>query len=769
MRFRLVILAYLLLFTQNACAWPVLSGIYGPLFPGPVLNSVAVNFGNLTPSGRGGVRLSAMDNTTLGFHFSGLGLQSPTNTPCALWTVARVSGTAGHWTIPAVNTPEGVAAITPVPSAAGVTAHLNGGPYTFSVNCTDAAGVTAAAPSTLTINIITDAVNIGTADSLSGYAPVGFGNTTGQKIFLSTGTDRSGIRSTFKNACAYVNTVIFTQADVARPAGLMNWEVQNCTNLQIDNITLTGDMRTAPSFSGFFYLNNVSNITMNNDAAILTETTLARTPHSAITLNGATDVTVNNFIGNYVASGITENQLLNTNVTFNNTRFRYFYNNCIFQGSGINFTYNDTYCIAPMRRDALHVDVFQIGDGASPANLSVNRFLSAQADGNAQSQGPPFGGTASSYRGYIDDGTASHLPGNVMTVTTVPTSGKWVNFATVVGAGVAADTVVQSRTTGNGAVGSTYLLATAGLPGGQIVGSPGSPATLYSAPLKNVSLRGLAHAGIANLGLTWTGEQGTSTIREFTQIKVNPQTIYATSFTGTISGTTLTASSVSGIAGIYAAQSLHYTGCNACTKIGHQLTGPVGGAGTYTLTVSETVVSPTAMTGTDDGPFTTGPRFQDGNVDLSIQHSGTMTVRGGFIFDQASFLNGDRTVNCVNPPTACTGPANTTITGLTVGGLTLNGAAAASAVSAASFKNGDPETSLEAISRATWAGMTIDQIFTTVSVALEPKTGGPLDAGSGNWYGAFKQDGTWNDGADVITTESGTTITTEGGNPLTTE
>ncbi len=770
MRFFHALLSVSLLLSNGACAWPRVPGIYGPLFPGPVLNDVSISFGNLTPLNRGGVRLSSLDNTTYGFHFSGLDLMSSTHSPCALWTVTQTGGTAGHWNIPAVNTPEGATAITPVPSSAGVTAHLNGGPYTFNVICTDAAGLTALSSKTLTVSIVTNAVNIGTADSVSaGFAPVGFGGVAGAQVLISTGTDKSNVRSTFKCPNVYTNTVLVTQADVARPAGLLNWEVQNCTNLQIDDITLTGDNRIAPSISGFFYLNNDVNLTMNRDAVIFTEATLGAAVHSDITLNGVTNLTVNDFVGTYAASGITENAVANSDVTFNNTRFRYFYNNCVFQGSGTDFTYNDTYCIAPMRRDALHVDAFQIGDGATPINLAVNRFMVAQADGNAQTQGPPFGGTASVYQGYIDDGTGAHGAGNVLTVTTVPTKAKWVNQATVVGSGTLANTVVQSRTNGTGGVGSTYLLATAGVPGGQIVGSPGSPATLYSSPLVNLSLNGLAYASIANLGLTWAGETGTSAIQSFTDIKVNPQVIYATHFTGTISGTTLTASNVSGIAGIYAAQTVNYSGCNGCTKISVQLTGTPKGAGTYRLTVAETVASPTAMTGTDDGPFTTGPKFQDGNVDLAIMHSGAMSITGGFVFDLATFQNANGTTNCTNPSTACTGPANTTITGLTLGGLTLNGAAAAAAVNVASFKNGNPETSLEAISQATWAGMTIDQIATTLATALEPKTGGPLDAGGGNWYGAFKQDGTWNDGGSPITTEGGSNIKTESGSNLVVE
>lgn len=67
------------------------------------------------------------------------------------------------------------------------------------------------------------------------------------------------------------------------------------------------------------------------------------------------------------------------------------------------------------------------------------------------------------------------------------------------------------------------------------------------------------------------------------------------SFTGSIAATTLTVSAVSAGA-IYPSMQITGTGVTAGTRIVAQLTGTTGGAGTYTVSVSQTVTS-TAMTG----------------------------------------------------------------------------------------------------------------------------------------------------------------------------
>jgi len=67
------------------------------------------------------------------------------------------------------------------------------------------------------------------------------------------------------------------------------------------------------------------------------------------------------------------------------------------------------------------------------------------------------------------------------------------------------------------------------------------------------------------------------------------------SFTGSIATTTLTVSAVSAGA-IYPSMQITGAGVTAGTRIVAQLTGTTGGAGTYTVSVSQTVTS-TAMTG----------------------------------------------------------------------------------------------------------------------------------------------------------------------------
>lgn len=68
------------------------------------------------------------------------------------------------------------------------------------------------------------------------------------------------------------------------------------------------------------------------------------------------------------------------------------------------------------------------------------------------------------------------------------------------------------------------------------------------------------------------------------------------SFTGTIAGTTLTTSAVTGT--IAAGQTISGTGVTAGTKILAQLTGTTGGAGTYTVDQSQTTASATMTVNT---------------------------------------------------------------------------------------------------------------------------------------------------------------------------
>jgi hypothetical protein len=75
----------------------------------------------------------------------------------------------------------------------------------------------------------------------------------------------------------------------------------------------------------------------------------------------------------------------------------------------------------------------------------------------------------------------------------------------------------------------------------------------------------------------------------------NTLTVNATSsFTGSISGTTLTTSSVTNTIGI--GQFITGTGVVPATQILEQLTGTTGGAGTYKLNISQTVTSTTITT-----------------------------------------------------------------------------------------------------------------------------------------------------------------------------
>jgi hypothetical protein len=106
------------------------------------------------------------------------------------------------------------------------------------------------------------------------------------------------------------------------------------------------------------------------------------------------------------------------------------------------------------------------------------------------------------------------------------------------------------------------------------------------------------------------------------------------SFTGAISGTTLTASSVTGTIGL--SQFINGTNVLPYTQILEQLTGTTGGAGTYRLNISQTVGSTTITTITSGvlyvGAVLSGSTITPGTTITGLNAgtggAGTYTVGG---------------------------------------------------------------------------------------------------------------------------------------------
>jgi hypothetical protein len=160
-----------------------------------------------------------------------------------------------------------------------------------------------------------------------------------------------------------------------------------------------------------------------------------------------------------------------------------------------------------------------------------------------------------------------------------------------------------------------------------IVATPGSPSFLLDAGLNDQLKAVPAHAGHLFYtagevggnqpagGLLWRTCNGSNS----TANSVTPGSVYGffepqavgfgdpypggASFSGTISGTSLTAGAVSGPVALDIGAVFTGAGVTAGTKITAQISGPTGGAGTYTVNNSQTV-GPVTMT-TQASPYAT--------------------------------------------------------------------------------------------------------------------------------------------------------------------
>lgn len=97
-------------------------------------------------------------------------------------------------------------------------------------------------------------------------------------------------------------------------------------------------------------------------------------------------------------------------------------------------------------------------------------------------------------------------------------------------------------------------------------------------------------------------------------------------FTGSIAATTMTVSAVAR-GSITAGRFLYGTGVTANTKVVAQLTGPAGGAGTYTVSISQTVTSRTLSAGVKSVEQETGIAIQlDVHGPLSSDNAQTIST-----------------------------------------------------------------------------------------------------------------------------------------------
>lgn len=156
-------------------------------------------------------------------------------------------------------------------------------------------------------------------------------------------------------------------------------------------------------------------------------------------------------------------------------------------------------------------------------------------------------------------------------------------------------TFSASLFTGDIPLGSTTLTVSAVTSGtlaiGQIITGtnilPGTVIVAFGTGTGGVGTYTVSRApSVAVVAATITGTMGALYAQEY----------YKNTYTATISGTIMTVSGVSNGA-LAAGQTVFGSGVAADTNVVVQLTGPTGGAGTYSINVSQTVSSPTAMWG----------------------------------------------------------------------------------------------------------------------------------------------------------------------------
>lgn len=520
--------AIFLLSCQHVSAWPAHgNGVIPP--PGPVLQNVAVTFGNRTLSGYGEVQLNTQDQN-YGTGYNPKGLDVLVSGTCAKWSTSQTGGTAGHFnTISHVA--DGASAVTPTPTSAGASAQLNGGPYTFLVTCEDASN-NSLATATLTYNISTGtanncgAVNIGPFDNTGvSYVPSGFASTLdGCAVYLSTGYFKT---TALNLGMGFTHPVTLTCADGATKCGVL-YSIgtgSNSTHAIVKDINVSSPSTTGTAAAAFVL--SGADITGDNLHAWSNLTQRTAGSYQCIQTN-ASSGTITHFGCEWVRGFFT----IHSNWTYQYGYSRYASADAILTGSGNqnNFHIKDMTIMSMKQPVSNHPDVFQINDGSTPSDYSVERIMAISAGGDVLFQGPFFGGgisgvptpsAAGPWMGYIDDGTAGHGPGNILTVTSVggmQSNATGSRIYSLSGTPIGLSDVVTANCGGTPCpygVGKKYTLT--GYSGNY--GSAASPAQFYGLENINATWDMVWNSGDVIQGTFYSGSSGTSSLTHFTHMR----------------------------------------------------------------------------------------------------------------------------------------------------------------------------------------------------------------------------------------------------------
>lgn len=505
----------------------------------PVLQAVADSFGSETPSGLGGVFLNSQDlNYGTGFNPKGLDLL--VSGTCTKYSTSVIGGTASHWNV--ISHTVAALAKTPTPTATGVGAHLNGGPYTFLVSCEDTSN-NILASTTLTRVIRTNAVNFGTGDRNFSNWPGTFGTVAGATFMFSTGfvyNAGSALGLTFG---PFTNNVNITWADTSRPGSLSLFLTgAGSANVTLKDLTLTGSVLNANGNVIVLAGNGTAPMNMDNVHAYYKSTTTNLGTLQFLSAgNGTAGGTINNVSCEWCATGMSPP----SHYIITNVYFRYFQNNCFFLNNGSHdYELDDYTCASPQGNPAFHQDSMQMADASTPHDIIMKRGLMIQADGNNTTQGNYFGGfvmggiTAAPLV-YLSSGVGVTTPGKVMTFVT-GSLGTGANGSTFYssdpGAHAAlvglADNATLSCAGGNNCGGETT--ATVNIASNVSLGSPSSPVPIYGKQAYNVNIDQYAYIGYTINGLRTASSGDNWNLSNFAYV----YTQYATqaSLGGTVQG-----------------------------------------------------------------------------------------------------------------------------------------------------------------------------------------------------------------------------------------
>jgi hypothetical protein len=865
--------------------------IVAPVAAAPVLANVAVPFGTLTQKGNGGVPLNSFDNGKYGAAWKGLNMWNGVGGAPASWTIQDTTATAGytpgsHWSVDGGVTCMGAGAvaakspITPVPCAAGVTAGLSKGDYSFQIVAMDATGAASNA-ATLTYNMVPCALNVGeTATVTNGVAawsmnakvfptnyasapslvacPAGFGKAPGHQILVSVGVDAPTFDGTvilqnqtygYAAGTPNVPNVTLTWADPARKGALAALAIYNINSMTVLNLVLTtGDGLNASSPKQFlinqagvgctstcFFVKGVSIRNVNSPKGRGRVTGYAigcsqYTETDAMVINNSW--TAFNDLGG--CPNIT-NPVTNTNNVMNDLHIRYFTANAVFFGASVGWTFNDTWVLSPLRESATHVDSGQFYDVVQTQNLTVHRTIVVQADGTAMVQGTPFEGRAGNDYGWIDDGSAGPAASSGKAGTVLHIAAKGPNGLDL----QLVPTVLQAWPKGqNGATnlltdGTTLISVcnsgptptTCNIDAGhpQLLGSPTNLMEFMSAPNCNNNFDGVVYMSGTTNGVTIRSDCGTSSFKHFTLVKSNGYQHGASlynNFQGQIANVACTnpntnnvcslltiTGAFSGPNGIYATGAptthiLYPQGCNlvatwyqpystvTCTyDVNVALSGKTYGlnptgypnntnGGTSGQFILDTGRAPPATgtvgySATTDTPDDSGPVFQVRESDVPLQHTGTMLVSSGAIWDKINLEGHDGNVSPTTPlPPGWTlshvhlgcrsaqviSPANFDTRCSAAGAIGGGSADMAHAGAVAAFDGAncgaavdqggcDPKVYFTITPSSHWAALSSAAVVQEVWKLIKPRAGGPLDNGDGTFDGAENGAGQWNDGS----------------------